>query len=124
MFWYNGHPDYVNEMINLDTEVVAVVGHGNVALDVARILLRNPDELKVTLFISYVMTLCVLIYKFNFCFILTKPMYNFDCFSKKIGNYSGYTVPTFAVIIWCFFSCLLHYGQCVMICQVMFVASA
>lgn len=45
--WYNGHPDYVNENINLDTEVAAVIGHGNVALDVARILLKSTDELKV-----------------------------------------------------------------------------
>ncbi|XP_035206553.1 NADPH:adrenodoxin oxidoreductase, mitochondrial-like, partial [Stegodyphus dumicola] len=46
--WYNGHPDHVNEEINLDTEVVTVIGHGNVALDVARILLRNLEDLKTT----------------------------------------------------------------------------
>lgn len=47
--WYNGHPDHINDIFDLDTEVAAVVGHGNVALDVARILLKQPDELKVTI---------------------------------------------------------------------------
>ncbi len=46
--WYNGHPDYVNLNPNLDTERVAVVGIGNVAVDVARILLKDPDELAKT----------------------------------------------------------------------------
>ncbi|KAG8192250.1 hypothetical protein JTE90_014108 [Oedothorax gibbosus] len=46
--WYTGHPDFVDEQIDLDTDVATIVGHGNVALDVARILLRNLDELKVT----------------------------------------------------------------------------
>ena len=43
--WYNGHPDYQNRSFRLDTPRVAVVGAGNVALDVARILVRHPNEL-------------------------------------------------------------------------------
>ncbi len=46
--WYNGHPDYRNAKIDLSVERVAVVGNGNVAVDVARILLRTPAELKQT----------------------------------------------------------------------------
>lgn len=46
--WYNGHPDYVDLEINLDTDNVVVVGVGNVALDVARILAKTVDELKTT----------------------------------------------------------------------------
>ena len=46
--WYNGHPDYENRPITLDTDNVVVVGVGNVALDVARILAKTVDELKVT----------------------------------------------------------------------------
>lgn len=46
--WYNGHPKHVNDKYDLDNEVAVIVGHGNVALDAARILLRNTDELKVT----------------------------------------------------------------------------
>lgn len=45
--WYNGHPDHVENKFDLNTEVATVIGHGNVALDVARILLKSPDELKV-----------------------------------------------------------------------------
>jgi ferredoxin--NADP+ reductase len=46
--WYNGHPDYRNYKVDLAHENVAVVGIGNVALDVARILCRTPEELAVT----------------------------------------------------------------------------
>src|ERR671928_245058 len=40
--WYNGHPDYRDCQFDLTQERVAVVGVGNVAVDVARILSRTP----------------------------------------------------------------------------------
>lgn len=46
--WYNGHPDYRDRMFDLSVERVAVVGVGNVAVDVARILCRTTDELAKT----------------------------------------------------------------------------
>ncbi len=46
--WYNGHPDYRDCEFDLTQERVAVVGVGNVAVDVARILCRTPDELLKT----------------------------------------------------------------------------
>lgn len=46
--WYNGHPDYRDRTFRLDAERVAVVGVGNVAVDVARILCRTPEELAAT----------------------------------------------------------------------------
>ena len=46
--WYNGHPDYTQHSFDLEQEVAAVVGVGNVAVDVARILLRSGDELART----------------------------------------------------------------------------
>ncbi|MBK9974390.1 MAG: FAD-dependent oxidoreductase [Planctomycetes bacterium] len=46
--WYNGHPDYENLNPNLDIEGVVVVGVGNVAMDVARILAKSPQELATT----------------------------------------------------------------------------
>jgi ferredoxin--NADP+ reductase len=46
--WYNGHPDYQDLRFDLDQERVAVVGVGNVAVDVARILCRTPEELAAT----------------------------------------------------------------------------
>lgn len=46
--WYNGHPDYRNHQFDLSQERVAVVGVGNVAVDVARILCRTPEELMET----------------------------------------------------------------------------
>jgi ferredoxin/flavodoxin---NADP+ reductase len=46
--WYCGHPDVDPGAFSLDAESVAVIGVGNVAVDVARILSRNPDELRRT----------------------------------------------------------------------------
>ncbi|MFQ5570723.1 MAG: FAD-dependent oxidoreductase [Rhodothermales bacterium] len=46
--WYNGHPEYRDLRFDLSQECVAVVGVGNVAVDVARILCRTPDELAKT----------------------------------------------------------------------------
>ena len=46
--WYNGHPDHRDAGFSLDCERVVVVGNGNVALDVARILVRSPDQLAKT----------------------------------------------------------------------------
>jgi ferredoxin--NADP+ reductase len=43
--WYNGHPDYRECRFDLSTERVVVVGVGNVAVDVARILCRTEPEL-------------------------------------------------------------------------------
>jgi ferredoxin--NADP+ reductase len=46
--WYNGHPDFRHCQFDLTQERVAVVGVGNVAVDVARILCRSPEELATT----------------------------------------------------------------------------
>ncbi len=46
--WYCGHPDVDAGTFTLDAESVAVIGVGNVALDVARILARDPAELHAT----------------------------------------------------------------------------
>ena len=46
--WYNGHPDYRDHEFDLSHERAAVVGVGNVAVDVARILCRSADELAAT----------------------------------------------------------------------------
>jgi ferredoxin/flavodoxin---NADP+ reductase len=46
--WYSGHPDIDPGKYTLDAESVAVIGVGNVAVDVARILIRDPDDLRET----------------------------------------------------------------------------
>ncbi|SVE45352.1 uncharacterized protein METZ01_LOCUS498206, partial [marine metagenome] len=46
--WYNGHPEYQDCEFDLSVERVAVVGVGNVAVDVARILSRTAEELSTT----------------------------------------------------------------------------
>jgi ferredoxin--NADP+ reductase len=46
--WYNGHPDYRNRTFDLDQEVAVIIGQGNVAVDVGRILAKTVDELKQT----------------------------------------------------------------------------
>ncbi|MRK01505.1 4Fe-4S dicluster domain-containing protein [Aeromicrobium sp. S22] len=46
--WYNAHPDHAARTFDLSTERVVVVGNGNVALDVARILATDPERLATT----------------------------------------------------------------------------
>ncbi|MCL6644671.1 MAG: NADP oxidoreductase [Dehalococcoidia bacterium] len=46
--WYNGHPDYCSLAVDLQQEAAVIVGMGNVAIDVARILCLTPDELRRT----------------------------------------------------------------------------
>jgi ferredoxin--NADP+ reductase len=46
--WYSGHPDIDPGKYTLDAESVAVIGVGNVAVDVARILIREPEDLRET----------------------------------------------------------------------------
>ena len=46
--WYNGHPDYQELEFDLSHERAVVIGNGNVALDVARMLALTPDELAPT----------------------------------------------------------------------------
>ncbi len=46
--WYNGHPDYANHEFDLEATSVAIIGLGNVAIDVARMLCKSVDELAVT----------------------------------------------------------------------------
>ncbi len=46
--WYNAHPDYVNTEVDLSCDTAVVIGAGNVAMDVARILAIDPNELDPT----------------------------------------------------------------------------
>ncbi len=46
--WYNANPDFVDERFDLSTPRAVIVGIGNVAIDVTRILVRDPDELAST----------------------------------------------------------------------------
>jgi ferredoxin/flavodoxin---NADP+ reductase len=46
--WYNGHPDYQGLVFDLSHERAVVIGNGNVALDVARMLALTPGELAPT----------------------------------------------------------------------------
>lgn len=46
--WYNGHPEFTDCQFDLSAERAVVVGIGNVAIDVARILCRTPRELEAT----------------------------------------------------------------------------
>ena len=46
--WYNGHPDFQDLEFDLSHERAVVIGNGNVALDVARMLALTPDELRPT----------------------------------------------------------------------------
>jgi ferredoxin/flavodoxin---NADP+ reductase len=46
--WYNGHPDAADRDFDLSARRAVVIGNGNVAIDVARMLVLHPDELVVT----------------------------------------------------------------------------
>ena len=46
--WYNGHPDYADVEVDLNTDTAVVIGAGNVAMDVARLLSIDPLELDST----------------------------------------------------------------------------
>jgi ferredoxin/flavodoxin---NADP+ reductase len=46
--WYNGHPDFQDVPFDLDVERAVVIGVGNVALDIARMLALTRDELAPT----------------------------------------------------------------------------
>ena len=46
--WYNGHPSYADEAFDLSSSRAVVIGNGNVALDVTRMLVLDPAELAPT----------------------------------------------------------------------------
>ena len=46
--WYNSHPDYIERSFDLSDKCAAIVGVGNVAMDVTRILAKDQDELVQT----------------------------------------------------------------------------
>ena len=46
--WYNSHPDFADLAVDLSGECAVVIGAGNVAIDVARMLVLTEDELRVT----------------------------------------------------------------------------
>jgi ferredoxin--NADP+ reductase len=46
--WYNGHPDHVDHAFDLSARRAVIVGNGNVALDVARVLTCDPATLAGT----------------------------------------------------------------------------
>ena len=54
--WYNCHPDFKDLGPNLSIRTAAVIGIGNVAIDVARVLSRTPKEMATTDIADYAMT--------------------------------------------------------------------
>jgi ferredoxin--NADP+ reductase len=46
--WYNGHPDHADRTFDLSGDRAVVIGNGNVALDVARVLATDPERLATT----------------------------------------------------------------------------
>ena len=46
--WYNGHPEAADHEFDLSVDRAVVIGNGNVAIDVARMLVLHPDELSAT----------------------------------------------------------------------------
>lgn len=46
--WYNGHPDFRGLKPGMDTQAAVVVGNGNVALDIARVLVKSRLEMAIS----------------------------------------------------------------------------
>jgi ferredoxin--NADP+ reductase len=46
--WYNGHPSFVDYSVDLSAERAAVIGVGDVAMDLTRMLIQGTDELQKT----------------------------------------------------------------------------
>jgi ferredoxin--NADP+ reductase len=46
--WYNGHPDFTSYAVDLRSERATIIGVGDVAMDLTRMLLQSPDELAKT----------------------------------------------------------------------------
>jgi ferredoxin--NADP+ reductase len=46
--WYNGHPDHADHRFDLSVQHAVVVGNGNVAIDAARMLMLDPEEIAAT----------------------------------------------------------------------------
>ena len=46
--WYNAHPDYREATIEFSSKKIVVIGNGNVAVDVSRILAKGPEDLRKT----------------------------------------------------------------------------
>lgn len=46
--WYNGHPDHAHRKFDLSGRRAVIIGNGNVALDIARVLLMSPHDLAGT----------------------------------------------------------------------------
>jgi ferredoxin/flavodoxin---NADP+ reductase len=46
--WYNGHPDFRDLEFDFSTETAVIIGQGNVAVDICRILCKTVEELKTT----------------------------------------------------------------------------
>ena len=54
--WYNAHPDFTNVKVNVNTDTAVIIGAGNVAMDVARMLAIDPSELDTTDTAGYALT--------------------------------------------------------------------
>jgi len=54
--WYNAHPDFTGVKVDLNTDTAVVIGAGNVAMDVARMLALDPAELDPTDTAEYALT--------------------------------------------------------------------
>jgi ferredoxin--NADP+ reductase len=54
--WYNSHPDFSSLDIDLSCDTAVIIGAGNVAIDIARILIKDPNELKATDIAEYALT--------------------------------------------------------------------
>lgn len=79
--WYNGQPGDENLNPDLSVDTVAVLGQGNVALDVARILLSPVDSLNVsTKFFNEVLT--VKIYFFVISLITSRKQISLSMLSR------------------------------------------
>ena len=80
--WYNGHPDYSNLGIDLSGKRAIVIGAGNVAMDVARLLAMNPSELTTTDISDHALNL-----------LLTSSITDVRICARRGAEFASFTAP-------------------------------
>ena len=80
--WYNGHPDYSDIGIDLTGKRAIVIGAGNVAMDVARLLAMNPSELTTTDISDHALNL-----------LLTSSITDVRICARRGAEFASFTAP-------------------------------
>jgi ferredoxin--NADP+ reductase len=80
--WYNGHPNYSELSVDLSGQRAIVIGAGNVAMDVARLLAMNPNDLRTTDISDHALDL-----------LLTSSITDVRICARRGAEFASFTAP-------------------------------